>query len=72
MKKYTSPSYPINTLLEKDLAKKHISINVDVFHNNDKPLTSISYSQSFSIDEIYKHLQTKYKNKKCYIYFIIN
>uniref|UniRef100_A0A6H1ZIQ9 Uncharacterized protein n=2 Tax=viral metagenome TaxID=1070528 RepID=A0A6H1ZIQ9_9ZZZZ len=63
---------PFNTILEKDLTKHVLTIDVQVFHNNGKPMKFYSFSQAHSIDEIYNEMQTKHPNKKKEITFTIN
>jgi len=52
-----------NSILEKDIAKHIVVIDVQIFHKNGKPMKFYSFSQSFSIDEIYKEMNERHPNK---------
>ena len=46
-----------NTILERDIVKNEVYYNVEVLHKNGKLLKLFSFSNSFTIDEIYKILK---------------
>ena len=59
-----------NTMLEKDIFRGHYYFDISVRHNNQNEFRRLSYSMSFTLDEIYKELKNKYKNKLYYIELI--
>jgi len=58
---------PFNTLLEKDITKHCVLYGIEVLHKNGKFCQSYEYSNSFTLDEIYKITKEKHKNKICNI-----
>lgn len=51
------------TILDKDCTKSCIILDVDVYNKNGTIHKRYGYSQSFSIDEIYSIIKSKYPNK---------
>ena len=56
-----------NTELDKDLFRGNFCYEIKVFHKNGKLKRNLSYSSSFTIDEIYKDIHKQYKNKDIFI-----